>query len=75
MNGKVIPDGFKMKWHQIGSGRVQLRLTVGIVGGKCYLCEAYVKNNDKVDKRKLARFKVYLELIRQGRYKFRGKLS
>ena len=25
-----IPDGFKMKWHQVGSGKIQLRLPVGI---------------------------------------------
>lgn len=75
MNGKVIPDGYKMKWHQVGNGKVQLRLTVGIIGGDSYLCEAYVKTDDKVDKRKLAKFKVYLDSIRQGRYIFRGELS
>lgn len=65
-NGRVISDGYKMKWHQIGNGRVQLRLTVGILGSECFLCEAYVKKDDKVDTRKLARFKVYLDLIWKG---------
>lgn len=74
MNGKVISDGYKMKWHNVGDGRVQLRLTVGLVGGDWFLCEAYVKKDDKVDRRKLAIFKKNLELIRQGRYTFRGKL-
>lgn len=74
-NGGVIADGYKMKWHQIGNGRVQLRLTVGIFGNECILCEAYVKKDDKVDNRKLARFKVYLDLIRQGSYTVRGKLT
>jgi hypothetical protein len=23
-NGRVISDGYKMKWHQVGNGRVQL---------------------------------------------------
>lgn len=73
-SGLIIPDGFKMKWHQIGNGRVQLRLTVGILGGEYFLCEAYVKKDDKLDKRKLSKFKVYLDLIRQGRYIIRGKL-
>ena len=63
-----------MKWHQIGSGRVQLRLMVGIFEEECFLCEAYVKHSDKEDKRKQARFKVHLELIRRGHYTVRGKL-
>lgn len=64
-----------MKWHQIGNGRVQLRLTVGSLDNNYFLCEAYVKKDDKVDKRKLAKFKGYLELIWQGRYTIRGKLT
>jgi len=74
-NGRVIPDGYKMKWRQIGNGRVQLRLTVGIFSSECILCEAYVKKDDKVDMRKLARFKVYVELIRQGSYTIKGELT
>lgn len=74
-NSSVIPDGFKMKWHQIGNGRIQLRLTVGILEKECFLCQAYVKKDDKVDKRKLAAFKGYLELIRKGCYTIRGKLK
>lgn len=31
MSGQVISNGFKMRWHQIGSGLVQLRATVGII--------------------------------------------
>jgi hypothetical protein len=74
-SGVVIPSGYKMKWHQVGDGRVQLRLTVGIVGGECFLCEAYVKKTDKVDIRKQIKFKGYMELIRQGSYTIRGKLT
>lgn len=74
-NHEKIPFGYKMKWHQIGNGKVQLRLTVGIFGDECFLCEAYVKNDDKVDKRKLAKFKGYLGLIKQGCYTIRGKLT
>jgi hypothetical protein len=72
-NNKKISDGYKMKWHQIGNGHVQLRLTVGIFGEECFLCEAYVKHDAKEDKRRLAKFKVYLDLIRRGRYTVRGK--
>ena len=64
-----------MKWHQIGNGKVQLRLTVGIYGNECFLCEAYVKSDEKVDRRKLAKFKGYLDLIRQGCYTIRGRLA
>ena len=74
-NAKKIPDGYKMEWHNVGDGCVQLRLTVGIFGEECFLCEAYVKHDDKEDRRRLAKFKVYLELIRKGRYTIRGKLT
>lgn len=73
--GLVIADGFKMKWHQIGNGRVQLRLNVGLIGNEFYLCEAYVKKDEKFDRRMLAKFKVYLQLIRIGHFKTRGKLT
>lgn len=73
-NGTNITNGYKMKWHQIGNGKVQLRLTVGIISGDVYLCEAYVKIDDKTDKRKLAKFKVYLELIRKKQFVIRGVL-
>ena len=64
-----------MKWHNIGDGLIQLRLTVGMLGSEFYLCEAYIKTDDKVDRRKLAKFKGYLDLIRQGRYTYRGTLK
>lgn len=69
-----IPDGFKMKWHNVGNGKVQLRLPVGIFSN-AFLCGAYVKTNDKEDKRRLAKFKVHLELIRKGRHTERGRLK
>ena len=73
--GLSITNGYKMKWHQIGNGCVQLRLTVGILKNECLLCKAYVKKAKKIEKRKLAMFKVYLQLIRNNRYIFRGKLT
>ena len=68
-----IPDGFKMKWHNMGPGKVQIRLPVGILKD-AVLCEAYVKENASQEKRKLARFKTHLELVRQGRFTERGRL-
>jgi ribosome-associated protein YbcJ (S4-like RNA binding protein) len=58
----------------MGHGRVQLRLPVGIINGAAYLCEAYVKSNEKVEKRKLSKFKDHLQLIRQNRHIVMGRL-
>lgn len=69
--GYGLGGGFKMKWHQVGNGRVQLRLPVAVFD-RAYLCEGYVKKNDKVDKRKLARFKTHLQLIQEKNYQQRG---
>ena len=40
-SGKVIANGYKMKWHQMGNGLVQLRLTIGVFNDEYFLCEAY----------------------------------
>ena len=72
---RVLSDAYKMKWHQVGNGLVQLRLTVAIINDVCFLCEAYVKSDEKTDQRKLARFKTYLQLIRMNRFTERGKLT
>lgn len=72
--GNKIQDGYKMKWHQVGNGRVQLRLTVGMLFD-AFLCEAYVKGNPGAEKRKMARFKVYLQKIRCNEYVENGRLS
>ncbi len=68
-----IPDGFKMKWHNLGNGKVQMRLPIGMFS-EAMLCEAYVKGNAKEEQRKLARFKTHLELIRRGLYTECGRL-
>lgn len=72
--GNKIPDGFKFKWHQVGSGLVQLRAPVGLFT-EAYLCEAYVKTNDKKEKRMMAKFKTHLQLIRQNQFTECGRLS
>ena len=71
--GGKIPDGFKMKWHQIGTGNIQLRLPVGLFQ-EAYLCEAYVKTDPKKEKRMMAKFKTHLELIRRNQYTECGRL-
>jgi hypothetical protein len=73
-SGKALADGFKMKWHNLGPGQVQLRLAVALVGGEAILCRGYVKSNDNVDKAEIAKFKDHLRQISLGRYIRRGTL-
>lgn len=73
-NGEQIPGGFKMKWHNLGSQRVQLRLPIGMLS-LAYLCHSYVKNGSKFESRQMAKFKTRLELIKRGQYIECGRLS
>jgi len=70
----ILHGGYKMKWHQLGPGKVQLRLPVAVETNQTLLCEAYVKGNVATEARKMARFKTHMNLISQGRYAWRGKL-
>lgn len=70
----VLTDGYKMKWRNLGPGRVQLRLPVMAGQRTAFPCEAYLKASAAVDQRKMARFKTHMNLIAQGRYTYRGKL-
>src|SRR4051812_2042542 len=40
MAGNAVAHGFKMKWHNIGPGKVQLRLGVALINNTAYLCRA-----------------------------------
>ncbi len=79
--GLVIRYGYKMKWHNLGSGKIQLRLCVVIVETKLegkkeqrsFICNSYVKN-DKTEKREMARIKTKIRKIIDGTYVYRGKL-
>jgi hypothetical protein len=70
----VLHGGYKMKWRQIGSGQVQLRLPVMTETRRALLCEAYVKHSASIDQRKMARFKTHMNLISLGHYIHRGQL-
>jgi len=72
--GAVISCGFKMKWHQVGNGKVQLRLPVAIVGGTAFLCCAYVKENAAKETKALIRFEQHVELIKKSKHTERGRL-
>ena len=74
-NGRVIHQGYKMKWHNLGNGLVQLRLLVVITSNKAYLCNAYVKNNVNTDFREMAKLKDKIQLINEEKFILRGKLS
>ena len=79
--GQVIKYGHKMKWHNIGPGKVQLRLVVviaeieleGIKEQRSFLCTSYVKD-DKTDKREMAKLKTKVQKIFDGNFVYRGSL-
>jgi len=73
-SGVTLSDGYKMKWHNLGPGQVQLRLPIMAAPHKAFLCEAYVKDSVATERRKMARFKTQMNLIAQGRYVYRGSL-
>jgi len=73
--GKIIRQGYKMKWHNIGPGNIQLRLLVAMCDETAYLCNAYVKGNKNVDFREMAKLKIKIQLINEGKFIFRGRLS
>lgn len=76
--GQSLPNGYKMKWHQVGPGKAQLRLPVmaGAHHGApaAFLCECYVKSDAKHEQIKIARFKTHMNLIHVGKYQYRGSL-
>ena len=42
---------------------------------EAYMCEAYVKIDDKKERRMMAKFKTHLQLIRQNQFTECGRLS
>lgn len=69
-----------MKWYNLGERCIQLRLPVGLGFGRklastALLLHAYVKADPKAEKRELIKLKTRLELIGNGRYIERGRLT
>lgn len=64
---KIIQNAFKMKWRNIGDGKVQLRLCVIILKTNIYICNAYVKN-DKSEPREMAKLKLKIDKINEGKF-------
>jgi hypothetical protein len=77
----MIKFGYKMKWHNLGPGKVQLRLCVVILetvfeklkARRAFLCNSFVKN-DMSEAREMARLKMKIQKIEDGTFKYRGKL-
>ena len=63
-----------MKWHNIGTGHIQLRLLVVLGNETAYLCNAYVKDNENTDFREMAKLKIKIQLINEKKFIFRGTL-
>ena len=78
---QIIKYGHKMKWHNLGSGKNQLRLSIviaetelgGIKKKRSFLCTAYVKD-DKREKAEMAKMKIKVRKILDGTYYYRGEL-
>ena len=79
--GQIVKYGYKMKWHNLGPGKNQLRLCVVIVETeledkkeqRSFLCTSYIKD-DKTEKREMAKLKTKIRKILDGTYVYRGKL-
>lgn len=80
-NGQILKFGYKLKWHNLGPGKVQLRLCVVIMetelekrkSQRAFLCNSYIKD-DKTDKREMARLKIRIQKIEDGTFFYRGRL-
>lgn len=79
--GKIVKFGYKMKWHNFGPGKVQLRLCIVIIeteigkikAQRAFICTSYVKD-DNSEKREMARIKIKIQKIEDGTYVYRGNL-
>ncbi len=73
--GGSVSSAYKMKWHNFGSGRVQLRLLCYVHDGEVYLCKGYVKSNDRVDRRMMVQMLDHIELIEEGKANEEGRIT
>jgi hypothetical protein len=73
-SGKDVPNGFKMKWRNIGPGQIQLRGADAVLGSDAFLCQAYSKTSPAQDRREAAKLKNHIRDICLGNYQIRGVL-
>lgn len=69
--GYIISDGFKMKWHNFGNGKIQLRVCIAIIDNRVFLCRGYSKT-DKKERREMETFKIHIRSLLAGNYTRRG---
>ena len=70
-----IPNTFKMKWHNLGPGKVQLRLGVVIEKDQAFLCRAWTKGSSPATNyRQLLVLRRHQEEIQLQNYIQRGTL-
>jgi hypothetical protein len=74
VRGVIVQNGYKMKWHNLGNGRIQLRLCVALLNGKIYLCRAFVKSSSFDDERECANLRIFTGYISKNQHIERGML-
>lgn len=73
LHNRSISDAYKMKWHNFGVGRVQLRLCIVILKKEIFVCNGYVKD-DKTDLREMAKLKIKVDKIKENKFDRLGVL-
>ena len=73
-DGVDVPDGYKMKWHNVGNGNVQLRLCVAVLDGDAFLFHGYIKNSPAQDRLEAEKIKMRIQLLREGAVELMGEL-
>jgi hypothetical protein len=61
--GVNVTHGYKMKWHNMGHGHVQLRLCIALLGSDAYLCHTYVKGSPALDLSNGAKLESRIKII------------
>ncbi len=74
-NGVMIPNGYKMKWGNIGPGTGELRVCVAILNGIAYICEGYAKTDERQEQRMLIRFQGHIGNIKNNNFTECGELT
>ena len=72
--GGTIQHGYKMKWHNFGSGRVQLRLCVAVLADTAFLCQGFVKDSEIADYAECLVLQQRIDFIQKWKYVEKGRL-
>jgi len=72
--GRLIPDAYKMKWRNLGPGKVQMRLLIVHWQNEALLLQAYVKGSAYIDLKEMGKLKHRMNLIALNRHQIRGRI-